>query len=68
MSRNMMITGMVGLIALLLILISGCAKSQSVQEKPQEIINSQNQSIQEKTTDLSNSNSKTAVLNVTGIT
>lgn len=68
MSRNMIITGLVGLIALLLILISGCAKSQSVQEKPKEIINSQSRGVQEKTKDLSNSNSKTVVLNVTGIT
>lgn len=68
MSRNMIVTGLVGLIAILLILTSGCAKSQSVQEKPKDITNSQSQTIQEKAKDLSKSDSTAVVLNVRGIT
>ncbi len=68
MSRNMILISLLGLIALLLIFGSGCAKSQGVQDQTKDIINSQSQNIQEQTKNISNSNSKTVVLNVRGIT
>jgi len=53
MGRNMSILGLVSLMILLVILVSGCAKSQTGQEKPK---------------DLTDASLKTVVLTVEGYT
>lgn len=53
MARNRRLLGLIGLMVLLVIMISGCAKNQPGQDKPEK---------------LTESNFKTVVLTVEGIT